>query len=596
MYIIDEPEAIRKNGVSILAEEKDKLYVSDNAQLMSEWDWENNSKLGLESEKLTYGSSKKAWWKCQKGHSWQTSVSKRSSGQNCPFCSGKKAWKGYNDLSTTNPEIISEWDFDKNEITPYECRPMSNKKVWWICNQGHSWNAVIAKRVSGEKCPVCQGKQILSGFNDLATTHRSLVMEWDYEKNIGITPEDISKGSEEKVWWKCKRNHNWKAAVYSRVSGVGCPHCAKEIQSSFPEKAIYFYIKRIFPDAIANYRSDELRSFELDIFIPSLRIGIEYDGERWHRNAEKDLHKNQLCDEMNIVLFRVREPLCPALLDNRSICVVRESKRTGLDKTINNLLAEINKTVNIECSIDIDLEKDGASILELLNSTEKENNIQFMNLKIVNEWDYKKNGTLLPDMVTPGSDKKVWWICNQGHSYQSSISSRTRGRGCPICSGKKVLQGYNDFESNFTELAQEWDYEKNSISPHMVTLRSDKKVWWICNQGHSYQVSISSRTRGNGCPICSGKKVLQGCNDFESNFIELVQEWDYKKNSILPNMVSYGSDKKVWWICDKGHSYKCSINNRRNGQACYFCSGKRVLAGFNDISTTHPDVAEQCFV
>ena len=127
----------------------------------------------------------------------------------------------------------------------------------------------------------------------------------------------------------------------------------------------------------------------------------------------------------------------------------------------------------------------------------------------------------------------------------------------------------------------------------MVTSGSDKKVWWICSRGHSYQASIASRANGKGCPICSGKKVLKGFNDFESHFPELAKDWDYTKNVTTPDRVSYGSDKKFWWICNKGHSYECSINNRRSGQSCYYCSGKRVLAGFNDIFTTHPDISKQ---
>ena len=168
----------------IMAEITRKRYLCDNLDLMSEFDYERNT--GVDISQLTSGSHKQLWWKCKLGHSWPAAVSKRFLGQGCPFCSGKKAWKGYNDLSTTNPELVHEWDFRKNETPIHEYRPMSNKKVWWICDKGHSWDAVIAKRVNGEKCPVCQGKQILVGFNDLATTHSDLVMEWN-----GITKRTI---------------------------------------------------------------------------------------------------------------------------------------------------------------------------------------------------------------------------------------------------------------------------------------------------------------------------------------------------------------------------------------------------------------------
>ena len=560
-----------------MAEKKEKQYVSDNARLMAEWNWEKNNELGFDPNKLTCGGDKKPWWKCEKGHEWQATigsrnsgcgcpycagllvikgendlqtvnpivaeewdcekngdltptdvspyshkkiwwkcknghewqaaVSKRTLGQNCPFCSGKKAWQGYNDLSITNPELVSEWDFQKNNTPICEYRPMSNKKVWWICDKGHSWEAAICKRVSGEKCPICHGKKILIGFNDLTTTHPSLVQEWDYEKNKDFLPTEIGKGSEKKVWWACKRGHSWNATVYSRVAGVGCPHCAKELQSSFPEKAIYFYIKKTFPDAIANYRSDQLNTFELDVFIPSLQIGVEYDGDRWHRSVEKDLQKNALCAEMGIVLIRIREPNCPILPDNFSVCIHRESKKTGLEKTIKGLLEKLSEICNVNFSIDVDLERDNAAILELLTSLEKKNNFQLQHPKLAGEWNYQKNGVLLPSMVTSGSDKKAWWVCSQGHSYQASIASRVRGNGCPICSGNKVLKGYNDLQTVNAALSEEWDFKKNiGLSPSDVMPNSDKKVWWKCKNGHEWQARIGNRNRGNSCPECAKEK------------------------------------------------------------------------------------------
>ena len=54
-----------------MAEKKEKQYVSDNAQLMAEWDWESNRSLEYEPHKILLTSSIKPWWKCQEGHRWQ---------------------------------------------------------------------------------------------------------------------------------------------------------------------------------------------------------------------------------------------------------------------------------------------------------------------------------------------------------------------------------------------------------------------------------------------------------------------------------------------------------------------------------------------
>ena len=92
----------------------EKKYVIDNAELMAEWNWEKNNELKLDPKTLTIGNNKKAWWKCSKGHEWQTSVVNRNKGSGCPYCLGRYAIKGENDLKTVNPTLANEWNNEKN--------------------------------------------------------------------------------------------------------------------------------------------------------------------------------------------------------------------------------------------------------------------------------------------------------------------------------------------------------------------------------------------------------------------------------------------------------------------------------------------------
>ena len=81
-----------------MADKKEKKYVSDNALLMAEWDWEKNSPLGLSPSELVIGCGKKAWWKCASGHKWQASIANRAiRNTGCPYCSGRKAIEQYMD-------------------------------------------------------------------------------------------------------------------------------------------------------------------------------------------------------------------------------------------------------------------------------------------------------------------------------------------------------------------------------------------------------------------------------------------------------------------------------------------------------------------
>ena len=206
-----------------MAEKKEKRYVSDNAQLMSEWDFKRNNNLNP-SDVLEF-SNKKVWWICQKGHSWEESVCNRSKGRGCPYCSGHRVLVGFNDLTTTAPSICAEWDYDKNKCEPQLFSKGSSYNAWWICPMGHSYQSKISNRtLLNRGCPYCSGRYALKGENDLQTTNPRLEMEWDYDKN-DILPTEITAGSSKKVWWKGMCGHSWQASVNSRNKGAGCPFC-----------------------------------------------------------------------------------------------------------------------------------------------------------------------------------------------------------------------------------------------------------------------------------------------------------------------------------------------------------------------------------
>ncbi len=124
-----------------------------------------------------------------------------------------------------------QWDYIKNGyLDPTEISGSSKKKVWWHCNKGHDWEAVIANRVKKNTgCPICIGRKVLSGYNDLATKRPDLAKEWNYIKNNPLTPDQVVAGSHKKVWWKCSKEHEWLSAVYNRATdNHGCPFCSEK--------------------------------------------------------------------------------------------------------------------------------------------------------------------------------------------------------------------------------------------------------------------------------------------------------------------------------------------------------------------------------
>lgn len=408
-------------------------------ELLNEWHPERNG--ALDPKSLNPGSNKKVWWLGNCGHEWEAIVRNRTQrGNNCPFCSGSRILPGLNDLGTTHPQIAQEWHPNKNlPLTSSEVSRGSNKKVWWLGNCGHEWISSPNTRTSKNSgCVYCSGKAVLSGFNDLATTHPEISQEWHPEKNLPLTPFETSKGSNLKVWWLGSCGHEWEAMVNNRVSlKRGCPIC-----------------------------------------------------------------KGQL--------------IVPGV-----------------------------------------------------------NDLAFLNPELAVQWHPTKNNQMLPFQVSVSSNKKAWWLGNCGHEWEAVIANRSAGTGCPVCSGNFVLKGSNDFASQYPHLALEWHPDKNDCLPEEVTPGSNKKVWWLGSCGHEWESRVSHRTTGIGCSICSGRITLKGFNDLATSHPKLAAEWHKTLNTDLrPEMFTRGSEERVWWVCPKGHEWESMISTRTDKRepGCRHCS------------------------
>ena len=507
--------------------------------------------------------------------------------------------KGTNDFRTwclqhDRLDLLSEWDAEKNlPLTPDEVAYGSAKKVWWIGGKcGHSYQAALNKRTSdGTGCPYCTGShaKLLVGFNDLATTNPEIVADWDYEKNGPLLPTMVMKGQHIKVWWKGACGHSWESTVYHRVGGRGCPICADEAKTSFPEQVLYFYAKQVFPDA-ENGNMEALGNKELDIFIPSLNVALEYDGERWHKDLKKDLTKNRLCREKGIKLIRVREIGCPRMKDEDGVSVI---PCVSADES--SLMDSVLKAFEIigRCP-DIDFDRDRQRIYAEYLIRKREDSLASRYPSIAEEWDYERNEGLAPENVSAKSAKKVWWVGKCGHHWQAAIASRTNmNSGCPYCAGK-LLKGFNDLETLRPDVLKNWNYSKNKgLKPSDFTVNSKTKIWWHCSTcGNDHFAPISYKVKfPDSCPYCSHKTADEGVTDLAAINPQLASEWDREKNGELkPNQVLPRSDKKVWWICPKGHSYQATVSNRTNGRGCPICSGRVTVVGVNDFATMHPEL------
>lgn len=203
-----------------------------------------------------------------------------------------------------------------------------------------------------------------------------------------------------------------------------------------------------------------------------------------------------------------------------------------------------------------------------------------------------------PTSIASGSSKKLKWRCSMGHEWEATVGSRVlRGTGCPYCAGKLILKGFNDLETLHPEIAK----QANGWDPASTSANSHKKLSWICENGHTWKTSPNSRLSGrsrssgagnaNGCPFCWGRQTKEGFNDISTTHKDLIA---FLVDPSDAKRVSKGSEKLLEWKCDKGHTWKAKVYEMvKPGKHCPYCSGSRLLVGFNDLATTHPEFASQ---
>lgn len=351
---------------------KEFCDLNHRQDLLLQWHTQKN---GLcTPENVAAGSSKKVWWKDEYGHEWtQTLYNRTRLSRGCPICANRKILPGFNDLATTHPNLVAQWDPEKNEeLTPAQVSASSKRKAWWSCENGHTWKAAIYSRVEGAGCPVCANRKIIAGINDLATTHSAIAAEWHPTKNMDLTPQKISYGYDKKVWWRCARGHEWEASPITRVKmGAGCPVCANYVVNSG-----YNDLETMFPQIAAE----------------------------WHPTKNGQLTPRQVVFGSNRAVWwqcKLGHEWCAT--------IVGRTRATNACPYCSNkkVLAGFNDLLTLKP-------------------------------KIAAQWHPTLNGALTPEMVTPGSSRKVWWICQEAHVWRTTVwnrAMRPRPTGCPVCAG-----------------------------------------------------------------------------------------------------------------------------------------------------------------
>lgn len=587
-----------------------KYLVDVFPNLAKEWDYSKNGKLSPQN--VGIGSHKTVYWICPRCHQSypmrvanRTAPSKQKSTDKCPVCQGKRIIPGYNSLKALYPEIVnSEWDYLANTVDPDAIAPHANKSYYWVCPNGHHYKSSLNNKTSGNggNCPYCSHQKLIPEFS-LAVINPELAEEWDYEVNQGLTPSDVFANSNKSFGWICKRcGHRWRAVLSNRNNNKGCPNCAKGHHSSFPEQVVYHYIKKAFPDSINGFKIEKM---EIDVFIPSIKVGIEYDGENYHcdkRKVRNDIRKSQLLKEHGIHLVRLRESGCATL--DETLCEIKTFRYTTdyrfleplLQVTIEGLCTQQGK----ECQIIVDVNSIRNQILSIVHTIPYEKSFAAFCankakkgevLKAI--WDDRKNYPLTPEMVMPYSEKTVHWICpnNRLHFWENTVKSVSLGYGCKKCS-----KTYQRTTEEWIEKAQEVHEKKYDYSK-TIFIKSSEPVIIICKKHGEFSQKASEHLSGKGCKYCSH----QAFHPKESLAIispEVAAQWDFERNNdsgFTPDNIGIDTKRLFWWHCTNGksHSFEATIAKRVNGHMqCAVCHGKQ-FSYDRSLEYLHPELAEE---
>lgn len=284
-------------------------------------------------------------------------------------------------------------------------------------------------------------RKFIKGINDLQTTHPELAKEWDFKRNYPLTPSDISYGCGKPFYWICPNGHeSYQQSPNKRTSqNAGCPECRKGRQSSFAEQALFYYVKKHFPEAINRYKEIFDNGMELDIFVPSLSLAIEYDGVAYHKKNkfEREEKKYQICKEHKIKLIRIKEQSLDEVWDS-SCNLADEMFQTEYDgKDITKLEETIRWVIQklIWKTPDVNIKRDELAIRELGITFFNEKSLASTYPELSKEWHPTKNGKLTPQNVSSGSDYNAWWLCPKcGYKWQTAVNKRTHEKtGCKKC-------------------------------------------------------------------------------------------------------------------------------------------------------------------
>lgn len=479
---------------------------------------------------------------------------------------------------------MAHWDPERNGTINPDNAGFSGDLIWYICNKCKNpfplaysnVNINPTMDISDTHCPFC-------GINSTITT--------DIQNTKEIVHNNTKEINNKKFICEICGKH-WDFNISEKYK-KGCPNCIRRRQTSIPEQLIYVSLKRFFPHTINRYKCGR---DEIDVYVPELNIGMEYDGQQYHTNdnAENDISKSNRIIANGIKLIRFRESGCPKISISNCECidVIYSATHTDLEK---KLLYALSK-LHINTRLAIPFHKIIHNVAAVINLVPYEQSFAaFQKVNGISRalWDYASNAPLKPEMVTPFSDKIVSWICpnNPKHRWKNTVKSVSLGYGCRKCSPRKLYSTEEWIEAAIKVHGNKYQY-------HLVNfIDATTDVEIICPKHGLFTQKPIEHLSGKGCKYCA-HQAFHHLESLAVLYPDIAAEWDYEKNKetgITPNDIGIDSKQEFWWHCDKGcdHSFKATISYRVHRKSgCAVCHGKQIVYE-RSFGFLYPKLAEE---
>lgn len=590
-------------GKEVFSGENDFLTFCPEAKEL--WDYEKNT---VDPTKLSPNSKKYAYFKCMHGHSFRIQVYMFKRYPFCRICN-----KYQNSLLAANPSVVDIWDYKKNGHDRPEYHWKTDPDlVWWKCKKcGYGWQAKISTKYANKSlCPVCEvGKRFKKNVNDLFTKFPDIILDWNYLKNKDLGPDDVTLWSPKKVWWKCHIcGYEWKSAINVHIlvkndiiSFRKCPVCIGRVALAGKND-----LATTHPSLAKEY-VPELNTIPLVKIRPGSGLNITWRCNKCHQlfttSPDSRTRKSSgggcpYCSSRypipNATDFATQYPHIASEWDynknpGRPEDYMSGSKYNASWQCRENPMHKWKALINDR--------KPGFKRCPYCNNSKTILDLTKAKPKLIKYWDYEKN-TLGPEKYTEFSNQMVYWKCKKGHSFQNKICNYLEHDfECHICMKIITPENYDEFEILYPDLIRELDISRNSIKPNQINCNSKELIWWICpDRQHSYQMNVFSRTMlGKSCPICRSENTHTEDSRLLSRYPEIERIWDYENNDgLIPENILCSTRATFNYKCHSGHKWNESLPTLiQNNFACAYCSGRRLLPGYNSVSDVYPHLVDE---